>query len=100
MDGTLNKPLTSVVETAIILASSGVFTLGGRQKEAGLGALTRVGGLTLFQRAIVAADFQKSHTLPSTIIVNGKDFTEGNDSLVSNGHHTFFRCLLDRFIHE
>jgi len=53
MDGTLNKPLTSVVETAIILASSGVFTLGGRQKEAGLGALTRVGGLTLFQRAIL-----------------------------------------------
>ena len=53
MDGTLPKPLTSVVETAIFLASSGVFSLGGQQKEAGLGALTRVGGLTVFQRAIL-----------------------------------------------
>ena len=53
MDGTLKKPVTSVVETAILLSSSGVFTLGGKEKEPGPGALTRVGGLTLFQRAVL-----------------------------------------------
>ncbi|UCE63881.1 MAG: CDP-alcohol phosphatidyltransferase family protein [Nitrospirota bacterium] len=53
MDGTLKKPVTSVVDTAILLASSGVFTLGAKEKEPGPGALTRVGGLTLFQRAVL-----------------------------------------------
>jgi len=53
MDGTLKKPITSGVDTAILLASSGIFTLGGKEKEAGPGALTRVGGLTLFQRAVL-----------------------------------------------
>ena len=53
MDGTLNKPVTSVVDTAILLASSGVFSLGSPRLESEAGALTRVGGLTLFQRAIL-----------------------------------------------
>ena len=53
MDGTLKKPVTSVVDTAILLASSGIFTLGGNEIEAGPGSLTRVGGLTLFQRAVL-----------------------------------------------
>jgi phosphatidylglycerophosphate synthase len=53
MDGTLKKPITSVVDTAILLASSGIFTLAVKEKEAGPGALTRVGGLTLFQRAVL-----------------------------------------------
>ena len=52
MDGTLNKPVTSVIDTAIVLASSGVFTL--RPTEVGeAGSLTKVGGLTLFQRAVL-----------------------------------------------
>ena len=53
MDGTLNKPVTSVIDTAILLASSGVFTLGQSPKAGENGALAKVGGLTLFQRAVL-----------------------------------------------
>ncbi len=53
MDGTLNKPTTSVIDTAILLASSGVFTLGQPSNPGDDGALTTVGGLTLFQRAVL-----------------------------------------------
>ena len=53
MDGTLKKPITSVVDTAILLASSGIFTIGEVKSDGGPGALTRVGGLTLFQRAVL-----------------------------------------------
>lgn len=53
MDGTLHKPATSVVETAILLASSGVFDLGHPRPKSDPGPLTRVGGLTLFQRAVL-----------------------------------------------
>ena len=52
MDGTLNKPTTSVIDTGILLASSGVFTLGDSSREANVGALTKVSGLTVFQRAV------------------------------------------------
>ena len=53
MDSTLKKAETRVVDTAILLASSGVFTLGESQAKGSEGALTRVGGLTLFQRTIL-----------------------------------------------
>ncbi|MCA9472078.1 MAG: CDP-alcohol phosphatidyltransferase family protein [Nitrospirales bacterium] len=53
MDGTLNKPATSVIDTAILLTSSGVFNLGESPKVGDPSALTTVGGLTLFQRAIL-----------------------------------------------
>ncbi|GJL63682.1 MAG: hypothetical protein NPIRA04_23360 [Nitrospirales bacterium] len=53
MDGTLHKPVTSVIDTAILLTSSGVFTLGSSQGERGTGSLTTVSGLTLFQRAVL-----------------------------------------------
>ncbi|RMH07023.1 MAG: CDP-alcohol phosphatidyltransferase family protein [Nitrospirae bacterium] len=54
MDGTLNKPEITTVDTAIVLASCGVFDLaapGPRTSQ--VLALTRVGGLTLFQRTIL-----------------------------------------------
>ncbi|GJL53657.1 MAG: hypothetical protein NPIRA02_07890 [Nitrospirales bacterium] len=53
MDGTLHKPATSVIDTAILLASSGIFTLGANQEKSGAGTLTKVSGLTLFQRAVL-----------------------------------------------
>ena len=53
MDGTLNKPVTSVIDTAILLASSGVFSLTRSTEVGELGSLTKVGGLTLFQRAVL-----------------------------------------------
>ncbi len=49
MDGTLNTSEITTVDTAIILASSGLFDVGGQSP---VGALTRVGGLTLFQRTV------------------------------------------------
>lgn len=52
MDGTLNKSETGTIETAIVLASSGVFDLMGRDDHSAVGALTRVGGMTLFQRTV------------------------------------------------
>ncbi|WP_447970814.1 CDP-alcohol phosphatidyltransferase family protein [Nitrospira sp. M1] len=53
MDGTLHKPATSVIDTAILLASSGIFTLGANRERSGTGTLTKVSGLTLFQRAVL-----------------------------------------------
>ena len=57
MDGTLNKPATSIIDTAILLASSGVFSVDRPQEAAekvgDAGALTKVAGLTLFQRAVL-----------------------------------------------
>ena len=53
MDGTLNKPATSVIDTAILLASSGLFTLDQSRKAGEASALTNVGGITLFQRAVL-----------------------------------------------
>ena len=53
MDSTLNKPATGVVDTAILLASSGVFSLGSPRRKSDRGGLSHVGGLTLFQRAVL-----------------------------------------------
>ena len=52
MDGTLSKSATGTIDTAIVLASSGVFDLGGSDDTPVAGALARVGGMTLFQRTI------------------------------------------------
>lgn len=52
MDKTLNKSATGTIDTAILLASSGVFDLIGGSDDSTVGALTRVGGLTLFQRTV------------------------------------------------
>ena len=52
MDGTLNKPEISTVDTAILLASSGVFDLTLATGPSKVNAMTRVGGLTLFQRTV------------------------------------------------
>ena len=52
MDKTLNKSETGTIDTAIVLASSGVFDLGGSADAPVTGALARVGGMTLFQRTV------------------------------------------------
>ena len=52
MDGTLNKSEIGTIDTAIVLASSGVFDLVGVLDQSAVGALTQVGGLTLFQRTV------------------------------------------------
>ncbi len=52
MDKTLNKSETGIIDTAIVLASSGVFDLGGSDETPVVGALARVGGMTLFQRTV------------------------------------------------
>ena len=52
MDGTLNQSEIGTIETAVVLVSSGVFDLAGRDDPPAVGALTRVGGITLFQRTI------------------------------------------------
>ncbi len=52
MDGTLNQSETGTIDTAIVLASSGVFDLVGGGDNSFVGALTRVGGMTLFQRTV------------------------------------------------
>lgn len=50
MDRTLNQPEVCTIDTAVLLASSGVFDGAGRHSP--VGALTRVGGMTLFQRTV------------------------------------------------
>jgi len=52
MDGTLHKPEIGTLDTAILLASSGVFDIGMNAGPRTVGALTRIGGLTLFQRTV------------------------------------------------
>jgi phosphatidylglycerophosphate synthase len=53
MDGTLKQEATHAVDTAILLTSVGVFDHGGAGTgEAVPSPLTRVGGMTLFQRAV------------------------------------------------
>ncbi len=52
MDRTLSQSETGTIDTAIVLASSGVFDLGAHDENPVAGALTRVGGMTLFQRTI------------------------------------------------
>ena len=52
MDSTLNKPEVSTVDTAILLASSGVFDLMLATDRTQVNALTRISGLTIFQRAV------------------------------------------------
>ena len=52
MDGTLPKPEVGTLDTAILLASSGVFDIGVTAEPDSVGALTRIGGLTLFQRTV------------------------------------------------
>ena len=52
MDKTLDKLATGTIDTAVVLASSGVFDLAGADDPATIGALTRVGGITLFQRTV------------------------------------------------
>ena len=54
MDGILKQETTDAVDTAILLTSSGVFTPGGLGAgEAIPSPLLRVGGMTLFQRAVL-----------------------------------------------
>ncbi len=54
MDGTLKQETTYAVDTAILLTSSGVFTRGGAGEQESIPSpLTQVGGMTLFQRAVV-----------------------------------------------
>ena len=54
MDGTIKQETTFAVDTAILLTSSGVFSHGAPgSQEAIPSPLTRVGGMTLFQRAVV-----------------------------------------------
>ena len=57
MDKTLNKSETGTIDTAIVLASSGVFDLGGSGDTPVAGALARVGGMTLFQRTIFTLQY-------------------------------------------
>ncbi|MDH5562867.1 MAG: CDP-alcohol phosphatidyltransferase family protein [Nitrospirota bacterium] len=53
MDGILKQETTDAVDTAILLTSAGVFASGsGDSVEALPSPLTRVGGMTLFQRAV------------------------------------------------
>lgn len=53
MDGILKQETTDAVDTAILLTSSGVLASGSRDSgEAIPSPLTRVGGMTLFQRAV------------------------------------------------
>ena len=53
MDGILKQATTDAVDTAILLTSSGVFASGNTDSgEAIPSPLTRVGGMTLFQRAV------------------------------------------------
>jgi len=54
MDGILKQEATSAVDTAILLTSAGVLASGGAESEEAIPSpLTRVGGLTLFQRAVL-----------------------------------------------
>jgi len=52
MGSTLHKPASTVLDTAFFLASSGIFSLGTPFRKSTLGPLSRVGGLTVFQRTI------------------------------------------------
>jgi phosphatidylglycerophosphate synthase len=53
MDGILKQETTDAVDTAILLTSSGVFASGSMESgQAMPSPLTRVGGMTLFQRAV------------------------------------------------
>ena len=52
MDGTLHKSEIGTLDTAILLASSGIFDVGVNAEPRRVGALTRIGGLTLFQRTV------------------------------------------------
>ncbi|MEX0830623.1 MAG: CDP-alcohol phosphatidyltransferase family protein [Nitrospirales bacterium] len=53
MDGTLKQETTDAVDTAILLTSSGVFAASTMETGEMLPSpLTRVGGMTLFQRAV------------------------------------------------
>jgi len=51
VDGTLKQSEISTVDTAILLASSGVFDSAAAERSP-VGALTCVGGMTLFQRTL------------------------------------------------
>ena len=54
MDGILKQEATVAVDTAILLTSAGVLASGGAESEEVIPSpLTRVGGLTLFQRAVL-----------------------------------------------
>ena len=56
MDGTLHQSEISTVDTAILLASTGVFDIASPGSSSKVGALTRIGGLTLFQRTLFNLD--------------------------------------------
>lgn len=54
MDGTIKKTTTGTIETAILLTTSGVFDIGdGDVRNGHPSPLTRVAGLSLFQRAVL-----------------------------------------------
>ncbi|NKB80431.1 MAG: hypothetical protein GKS05_00755 [Nitrospirales bacterium] len=52
MDQTLDKPAIETIDTAILLTSAGVFDAEGRTSLE-KGPLTRVGGVTLFERTLM-----------------------------------------------
>lgn len=54
MDGTIKKATTGTIETAILLTTSGIFDIGdGNIRNHHPSPLTKVAGLSLFQRAVL-----------------------------------------------
>ena len=54
MDGILKQETTDTVDMAILLTSAGVLASGGADSEDAIPSpLTRIGGMTLFQRAVL-----------------------------------------------
>ena len=91
MDGILNKSDTGTLDTAIVLASSGVFDVVGRDDHSAVGALTRVGGITLFQRTI----FTLQHAGISQILTLVGQEEQPLRSLIDGDHriHAVIRWL-------
>jgi len=87
MDGTLSKATTGTIDTAIVLASSGVFDLVG----AAGGALPRVCGMTLFQRTV----FTLQHAGISQILTLVGQEEQSLRSLIDGDHrlHAAIRWL-------
>ena len=91
MDGTLNKSETGTIDTAIVMASSGVFDLTGGSDDSAVGALTRVGGMTLFQRTV----FTLQHAGISHILTLAGQEEQPLRSLLDGDHriHATIRWL-------
>ncbi len=91
MDGILSKSETGTIDTAIVLASSGVFDLGGSDDTSVAGALTCVGGMTLFQRTL----FTLQHGGISQILTLVGQEEQSLRSLIDGDHrlHVAIRWL-------